>query len=144
MTPRSNRWVKTGRFFQVDGQADWMAHHATHPVADLLDDQTLRVYFAPRDGAGKSRITFIDVSPDDPGNVKYVHDASVLDLGQLGTFDDSGVMAAAIVDHGSEKYLYYVGWMETVTVPYRNSIGLAISRDGGLTFERIAPAPILE
>src|SRR5713101_4278480 len=112
MTPRAIRWTKTGRVFHVDGNANWMVHHATHPVADLVDEETLRIYFAPRDSEQHSRITFIEVDPHQPSAVKYVHDEPVLDLGQLGTFDDSGVMAAAIVSHEGEKYLYYVGWMQ--------------------------------
>jgi hypothetical protein len=40
--------------------------------------------------------------------------------------------------------MYYLGWNLGVTVPWRNSIGMAISRDGGLTFERYSPAPVMD
>jgi sucrose-6-phosphate hydrolase SacC (GH32 family) len=41
-------------------------------------------------------------------------------------------------------YLYYVGWNPTVSVPYRNAIGVAASTDGGTTFERVYQGPIVD
>jgi hypothetical protein len=58
--------------FQVAGQSEWMSHHACVPVADKIDDSRLRIYFAPRDGQGRSRVTFIEVDADDPSSVLYV------------------------------------------------------------------------
>lgn len=130
--------------FRADGQYPWMAHHACVPVPDLLDNGRLRIYFGPRDAEGRTRVTFIEVDPENPSTVHYVHDRPVLDLGRLGTFDDSGAMPASLVHHGSEQYLYYIGWNRGVTVPYRNSVGLAISRDGGLTFERAFEGPVVD
>ena len=70
------------------------------------------------------------------------HDAPVLDLGRLGTFDDCGVMPSWILDHDGKKYLYYIGWTVRTTIPYHNSIGLAISKDGGRTFQRFSEGPL--
>jgi hypothetical protein len=53
-------------------------------------------------------------------------------------------MPGCIVSHGANKYLYYVGWNVSSTVPYRNSIGLAITKDDGETFERIYQGPIMD
>ena len=138
------RWNKRGVVFQVEGQFPWMAHHACVPVPDVLDDSRLRIYFGPRDAEGRTRVGFIEVDPSEPSRVHYVHDRPVLDLGRLGAFDDSGVMPACLVHHGDEKYLYYIGWNRGVTVPYRNSVGLAISRDDGWTFERAFEGPVVD
>jgi hypothetical protein len=137
-------WIKRGVVFSASGQFPWMAHHACVPVPDLLDDGRLRIYFGPRDAEGRTRVGFIEVDPAEPSIVRYVHDRPVLDLGRLGAFDDSGAMPACLVQNGAEKYLYYIGWNRGVTVPYRNSIGLAISRDGGLTFERAFEGPVVD
>ena len=40
--------------------------------------------------------------------------------------------------------MYYMGWNLGVTVPWRNSIGLAVSGDDGETFVRVAPAPLID
>jgi len=121
-----------------------MSHHACVPIADKVDDEVLRIYFGPRDKQGRTTTAFIEVEADDPSNVLYVHDRPVLSLGKLGTFDDSGAMPSCIVNHEGKKYLYYIGWNRGVTVPYRNSVGLAISDDGGLTFDRVFEGPIVD
>lgn len=138
------RWEKKGVIFGADGRYDWMQHHACVPVADRVSDGVLRIYFGPRDGQGRTRTTFIEVDADDPSRVLYVHDRPVLDLGRLGTFDDSGAMPSCIVNHGGRKYLYYIGWNQSVTVSYRNSVGLAVSDDGGLTFRRMFEGPVVD
>ncbi|KXF75003.1 hypothetical protein ATN84_20135 [Paramesorhizobium deserti] len=39
--------------------------------------------------------------------------------------------------------MYYIGWTVRADVPYHNAIGVARSQDGGETFERFLPGPIL-
>lgn len=138
------KWEKKGVIFKPDHNFEWMAHHACVPIADKLNDEVLRIYFGPRDQEGRTTTTFIEVEADNPSNVRYVHDRPVLDLGKLGTFDDSGAMPSCIVNHGGRKFLYYIGWNKGVTVPYRNAIGLAVSDDGGLTFERVGEGPVAD
>jgi hypothetical protein len=66
-----------------------------------------------------------------------------LELGKLGAFDDSGVMPSSIVNYNGLKYLYYTGWNLRKSVPYQNSIGIAVSRDGGLNFQRLHDGPVI-
>jgi hypothetical protein len=138
------KWEKRGRIFTVDQPTEWMAHHACVPVADKVSDEVLRIYFGPRDIEGRTTTTFIDVEADNPLRIRYIHDRPVLGLGKLGTFDDSGAMPSCIVNHGGRKYLYYIGWNRGVTVPYRNSIGLAVSDNGGRSFERVVEGPVVD
>jgi hypothetical protein len=137
------KWVKKGLIFKAEGQHEWMAHHASVPIAVPVDDRVLRVYFGTRDVNGKSSTAFIEVEADNPRRVLYVHDRPVLSPGTLGAFDDDGAMPSCIVNRGGKKYLFYIGWNRGVTVPYRLSIGLAVSDDGGLTFKRRFEGPIL-
>lgn len=138
------RWEKRGLIFTVNGSHEWMAHHACVPIADKVDDKVLRIYFGPRDRQGRTTTTFIEVEADNPTHVLYIHDRPVLGLGKLGAFDDSGAMPSSIVNYEGRKYLYYIGWNRGVTVPYRNSIGLACSTDGGLSFERVYEGPVVD
>jgi len=48
------------------------------------------------------------------------------------------------VADAQRKYLFYTGWTRGVTVPFYLFAGLAISDDGGRSFRRQSPAPILE
>jgi len=40
--------------------------------------------------------------------------------------------------------MYYIGWNLGVSVPFRNSIGIAESKDGGKTFEKPYAGPIID
>lgn len=138
------KWIKKGLIFKTKNNYEWMSHHACVPIADKLNDKVLRIYFGPRDNNERTSTTFIEVEIDNPSNVLYVHDKPVLSPGRIGTFDDSGAMPSCIVNHGGKKYLYYIGWNRSVTVSYRNSIGLAVSEDEGLTFNRLFEGPALD
>jgi hypothetical protein len=52
-------------------------------------------------------------------------------------------MGACLVEEHGRKHLYYIGWSRGVTVPFYTFVGCAISEDGGRTFVRVSPAPIL-
>src|SRR2546426_2051082 len=137
------RWKKKGIIFKTENQFEWMAHHANMSVVDKINEEVLRIYFSPRDPKGLSRVTFIEVQAENPSNVLYLHPKPVLDLGRLGCFDDSGAMTSSLVNAGKLKYLYYHGWNQGVTVPYRGAVGLAVSHDGGSSFERMFDGPIM-
>lgn len=138
------QWVKKGVIFAPSGERSWMRSHACVPVVDRVSDDVLRIYFGPRDASGKSHATFIEVEADDPSKILYVHDQPILSPGRVGTFDDSGIMPSSIVDHAGRKYLYYIGWNQGVTVSYRNSVGLAVSDDGGRSFTRMFEGPVVD
>ena len=138
------KWIKQGLIFKPDNNYEWMVSHASIPVADLVNDEVLRIYFGTRDKDGRSFPTYLEVLADDPRRIRYVHNRPILSLGKLGTFDDNGIMPSWIVNAGGKKYLYYIGWNPQVTVPYRLSIGLAISEDGGMTFNKYSEGPICD
>lgn len=138
-------WEKIGMIFEVQKHdMGWLKSHAMIPTPLLLDD-CIRVYFSGRDEKGRSRISFADFDRDDPKKLIYVHDRPILEVGKLGAFDDSGTLATcALRINQKEIYIYYTAYVQSVTVPYRNSIGLAVSYDGGFHFERMFEGPILD
>jgi hypothetical protein len=135
-------WIKRGLIYRPTGKYGWDKSHAAVPTVDLISDQVWRIYYATRDESNRSRIGYIEVEAGRPEHILYEHPEAVLDLGRLGAFDDCGVMPSWIVNAGRLKYLYYIGWTVRTTVPYQNAIGLAISRDGGRTFERLSEGPL--
>ena len=138
-------WSKKGLLFHVDHYNEWMVSHACVPTALQINEKIIRIFYAPRNKDGKSIPTYFDVDAEDPTKVVHVHDKPILELGQLGTFDDDGIMPCCVV-RVSETciYMYYVGWNPSVSVPYRNAIGLAISNDNGNTFQRAFSGAIVE
>src|ERR1700691_2882267 len=130
-------WQKRGLIFSVDGKRSWMTSHAQIPVADLLDNGVLRIYFGTRDPDNRNFTGFVDVDADEPARILRISERPALSPGKLGAFDDSGAMPSCLVTAGGRKFLYYIGWNRGVTVRYYNAIGMAVSDDGGETFTRV-------
>jgi len=135
-------WVKKGLIYKPSGEHWWSRTYASVPTVDTTDAAVWRIYFGTRDEFNRNRIGYIEVEAGNPTNVLYEHEKPVLDIGNLGAFDDCGVMPSWILDFGGTKYLYYIGWTARNTIPYHNSIGLAVSSDGGRTFQRFSEGPL--
>jgi hypothetical protein len=138
------RWRKLGRVFAPTGGQPWMRTHASNPTALQLDGELFRVYFSGRDAAQRSSIGYLDLDLRKPTSPLRVGEQPLLSPGEAGLFDDSGASVACALRLGPRVFLYYVGWNLGVTVPWRNSIGLAVSEDGGSSFGKFSRAPILD
>lgn len=137
------KWSKAGNIFTVENRSEeWAKSHAQCPVVDSTHPGEWFVYFSTRDAENKSRIGRFVFDPVNPQKSLSSKIERVLDLGKRGCFDDAGVMPSCLLDWNGKKYLYYIGWTERVSVPYHNSIGLAVSEDNGLTFKRAFEGPL--
>ena len=121
-----------------------MVSHASNPTADPLGGGRLRVFFSTRDAMNRSHIAaaVFDMHPK-PRLVDLSSEPLVVP-GDAGTFDDSGASMACLARSGGALFLYFLGWNLCRTVPWRNSIGLALSEDAGRSFRKISPAPIVD
>ncbi len=133
------KWNKKGLIFNVENISQWAHSHCHKPTPLLIDETTLRVYFGVRDIKGRTRTTFVDVDITNIGDfkVRYIHNKPIIDLGKIGTFDDSGANVCSVMRVDKLIYMYYIGWNPSTTVHTRNAIGLVISEDNGLTFNRL-------
>jgi predicted GH43/DUF377 family glycosyl hydrolase len=122
---------------------EWLLSHAIMPLA-LEKEECFRIYFTGRHKDGKSRISFFDIDKRSPDKLLYVHQSPILEVGAKGTFDDCGTVGTFVMEHENKVYLYYNGYNVRNTVPWSNSIGLAVSKDGGETFEKAFKGPILD
>jgi hypothetical protein len=138
------RWNKRGLVYEPSGDRWWARSYALLPTADVVDGQTLRIYFASLDDNRYGRIGYVDLDADNPQRIKHETREPILDIGELGTFDDSGVNPSCVISLPGKKYLYYIGWQRCERVPYMLFTGLATSADGGSTFERTFRTPVLE
>lgn len=137
------RWRKLGLIFSCDGQSESLYSHAAVPIAEPIDGSLYRIYFSSRDRTGRSHTNWITIDLEAPRNIVELSHKPVLSPGNLGEFDDSGTMATWLVDFKGQRYLYYIGWNLGVTVPFRNSIGLATAIGDG-SFRRAFPGPIVD
>jgi len=136
-------WRKAGLVFRPSGERWWARRYATIPTVEVLDSSTLRVYFAALDEHSYGRIGYVDLDARDPRRVLAESAEPVLDLGELGSFDDCGVNASCAITVAGQCYLYYIGWQRCARVPYMLFSGLAVS-DDRQRFSRFARTPILD
>lgn len=137
-------WTKLGLLFEPPRTSGWLFSHASVPVAHSLGGDRWRVYFSSRDEQQRSYTGFFefDLSRLDAG-VELCPEP-VLRPGRRGGFDDAGAMACWLIPDGDDLHLYYVGWNRGVSVPFRNALGRAVSRDGGQSFQRDLAGPLLD
>jgi len=138
------RWEKVGRIFEPAGRAPWMATHAAHPVAWPAGGSRYRIYCSGRDAQGRSQVGAFELDLADPKSAGGLTEQPLVGLGELGAFDESGVVNACIVDAGDALYQYVVGWQLLKTVPFTFSSGLAISRDGGASWAKHSRGPLMD
>ncbi|MBF6650748.1 hypothetical protein [Methylobacter sp. BlB1] len=142
------KWNKLGKIFDPTHHKlpNGCMQFAQSPQALVFDD-FVRIYFSTRSvdkNSGKylSHIAFVDMQKN-LRDVIRVSDKSVIPLGGLGSFDEHGIFPMSIMRHGDAVYGYTCGWNRRVSVSVDTAIGLAISRDDGLTFQRIGDGPVL-
>jgi hypothetical protein len=135
-------WRRLERVIGPPQLGGWASSHASVPFLDTAS-QGLRLFYSTRDESGRSHTgrSTLELSAD--GASATLLQRPVLSPGSLGGFDDCGAMGSCLVHHEGRVYLYYIGWSQAVTVPFATYIGLAISDDGGETFERAARGPVI-
>lgn len=139
------QWDKQGLLFRPSGQHGWMNSHAQVPtVFPRPAEGIVRVYFSTRPKPDLSLTTYVDLDASDLKREVHLHPEPLLPLGGQGMFDEHGLMPSSVVEHEGAVYLYYSGWSRGTTLPYANFTGLAISEDGGRTFAKIGPGPVLD
>ena len=142
------QWHKLGKIFDPAQHAlpNGCVQFAQSPQALVFDD-FVRIYFStrvvdPANGKYLSHIAFVEMQKN-LRDIIRVSGQDVIPLGALGCFDEHGIFPMSVMRHGDEVYGYTCGWNRRVSVSVDTAIGLAISRDGGLTFQRIGSGPVL-
>ena len=142
------KWKKLGKIFDPTQHKlpNDCLQFAQSPQALVFDD-FVRIYFSTRavdknNGKYFSHIAFVDMAKN-LRDVVRVSDKTVIPLGGLGCFDEHGIFPMSVIRHGDAVYGYTCGWNRRVSVSVDTAIGLAISRDDGITFQRIGDGPVL-
>jgi predicted GH43/DUF377 family glycosyl hydrolase len=138
------KWIKHGCLFSPVGEYDWMQTHAANPFGVFVSEHVLQVYFTCRDAQSRSHIASLELDLQNGFKVKSLSAKPVLVPGELGLFDDSGTAMGFLLAEESRDLLYYLGWNLKQTVPWLNSIGLAIRKKGEEAFTKTSRAPILD
>lgn len=143
-------WEKKGLLFDpTKYRTEWMFNYAQNPNVLELEDR-IRVYFTTRPARDKngnciSNTAYADFTKEEPFKLIGISERPLLEFGGPGDFDEFGIMPGSLVKipERNEVWLYYVGWTRLTSVPYKWSVGLAISKDNGKTFEKFSKGPVI-
>lgn len=138
------KWRKLGLLFCPENNFTWMFSHASNPIAEIVNSSKWRIYFSTRDKDNRSSIGCIELDITNPRQQVTISTKPLVSPGEVGLFDDSGASMSCLVSVNETKYLYYTGWCLGVTVPWRNSIGLAVCNQNSADFPKYAKAPIMD
>jgi len=124
-----------------------MHEYAQAPNAILLEDR-VRVFFTTRpkpdsNGMYVSYCAYIDLDRNNLSNVIGIAQEPVMDLGELGSFDEFGTYPVSVIKINDVVHAYYGGWTRCESVPFNVSIGCAQSTDFGCHFHKVGSGPVL-
>lgn len=143
-------WQKIGLIYNptLDEKRPFWRWNFAQGQNVIIFDDFVRVYFCSREkpnelGQTLSRVSFVDLDRRDLKQVINVSDMPILDLGDVGTFDEFGTYPFCPIRVNDLIYGYYGGVTRCESVPFNAAIGFAISRDNGLTFSKIGKGPLL-
>lgn len=142
------KWRKLGEVFSLARHAPppgWVGF-AQSPQALVMDD-CVRIYFSTRQreaesGKFLSHVAYLEMSKN-MCDIKDIRWGGVIPLGELGCFDEHGIFPINVLRHDGLVYGYTCGWSRRVSVSVETGIGLAISHDDGVTFQRVGSGPVL-
>lgn len=135
------KWEKTDFVFDLS-EYSTEYRGAAVPFGMMTGEEVCRIYYTARDKQNRSNIFFMEMNLDTM-QIIDIPRQPILRPGELGCFDDSGVMTSWIEHVDGQFWLYYIGWNLGQTVPFRNSIGLAVS-ENGIDFCRKYDGPIVD
>lgn len=134
-------WEKLGVVHNSKGLLEWQMTHAMMPCV-FDKGEYVEVYFSPRDNLNRSRPAKIDLYINGKTfRIEKLSQKPLLELGELGMYDDSGVMPTCVISKGNKVIMYYNGWTLGKLIPFTSFNGIAESNDGGKTFKKLSLAP---
>jgi hypothetical protein len=138
------KWRKIKHVFGADNNNEWMVTHGGNPFAEQLTEDVYRVYCTTRDKNNRSFIIYVDVDFADDFKVINVSEKPVISPGEPGLYDDSGAVMGYLLNVNGKKHIYYLAWNLKVTVPWLNTIGLAIQNEATGDFEKFSRVPMMD
>lgn len=141
------KWKKLGqifKFYETPFARDFISH--TQSPQSVVFEDFVRIYFSTRksdvEGQFLSCIQYVDYDKKFEKIINYSNH-EVIALGNLGCFDEHGIFPINPLNVDNDIYAYTSGWTRRQVVSIDASIGLAISKDGGKTFNKYGDGPVL-
>lgn len=141
------KWKKLGKIF--DPTEHKLANNCVEfaQAPQILEfERFVRIYFSTRErdkfGRFVSHVSYIEMDKEFR-HINKLSSHTILPLGKLGCYDEHGIFPFNVLRDGKRILGFISGWSRRASVDIETSIGLAISHDDGLLFERVGDGPIL-
>lgn len=134
------KWEKLGKIFDPSEHvlSEGCSLFAKSPQA-LVFDSFVRVFFCSQkktsNGKYLSCPQYVDFNKCFD-KILGLSRGVVVELGKSGEFDEHGIFPLNVLRHEGKIFAYTSGWSRRTSVSIDMSIGLAISEDDGVSFEK--------
>lgn len=139
---KENLWKKLGLLFCAENETKQMQIGGRAPVALHLEGPNYKIFFGAFDSNGVCRIFCFDYNFASK-KISNFNKAPLIDIGNIGFYNDNGVIPSCVLKHNNKIYLYTIGFSLKNKIIFDASAGLAISEDNGKTFDHFN-GPILD
>lgn len=139
-------WIKLAHIYDPTehmGKFGGEMSYGANPVPLWIGGDIYRIFYNVRDKKNRSYISYLDYNIEE-NKIISVSGEILVAPGQLGTFDDSGCSLGSVLDLGDICYIYYLGWNLLKTVPWMNTVGMAVYDKRKGTCKKVSAAPILD
>lgn len=123
-------WKKLGRIFTPKNFHPMAVSHAANPVVVGISENTVRVYYSPRNSENKSSVSFFDFDMDTL-KTTYINKIPVVQFGDSDSFYSHGVSVGCHYVIGDCSYLLFMGWQIPANEHWRGDIGRIAIKEGG-------------
>lgn len=141
------KWMKLGVIFNPSEHTlpNNCIGFAQSPQA-LVFDSFVRIFFSTRalDSNGKylSHVAFVDFDKQFK-EIKRISTDLVIPLGGMGCFDEHGIFPCNVMRDGERVLAYTTGWNRRISVSTDAAIGMAVSTNDGLSFQKVGLGPVV-
>lgn len=136
-------WIRRGVILTPNPKIKWLYSWAgaSCAVIDNEINDIVSIYVTGRDIEGRGRIGLVEYDFS-KNKVCKIFNKPVLELGELGSFDENGTTYPCVFMENGIYKMYYTGWILGVNVEWYNGVGLAIGKSKN-RFEKFSKAPII-
>jgi len=131
------KWKKLGKIFCADNNSDLMITGGRTPVAQNVEGDLFKIYYAAYDIKMRGKIYALYININEPNTIQKLVLDPIIDKGDIGFFDDNGIIPSSIVIYNNSIFLYTCGFSVKNKIIFDSATGLAISKDNGKTFMKI-------
>lgn len=136
-------WKKLGHIFCAEQQTDLMYTGGRAPIARHLKDDLFEIYFASYANVMSGSVFKMIIDINNPTKIIELKTDPLLVKGNVGFYDDNGIIPSCVLDHDDKVYLYTIGFSLKNKIIFDAASGLAISEDGGESFKKFN-GPVLD